>query len=436
MLLARDHSLGRDYISPDEKVTLEGFTWNSPVGQDPTDSWCTINAAHSADSARIPTLPDPYTQRDPYGVSPYSANSPARYNGDWPSHHPNPYHPHTPNDLMNNWRAGSRSDDGPSQDYGAKYEFGPTASADDVYHTHSYYPHPQAPPPPNDDSLEPDDYKRFAKIVGSGAPNNNANYMHRWKSMNSPRDGMYDSSPYQSPDRMNLMKPSRYGHHWNSPSAATHASTPSTTNYFNKSSYHPEVQRFTQPYPHSSNSLAVDGIPRPPNVKRDTSHKLQTGDVEPTSKKLNRQSSSGHRNNVSSIEEITPDMNLLTMKSPSSASSSKKDKMSNKTFSLKENDRLSTIDKIIVGIDDPDHSSSKFNKPTALGHSDRMTTVDQINLLVNDIDDATPDDGLLSLHESDEAADIGDDYKSTGLELNDDFNDSALFGDLTNTESV
>lgn len=33
LMLARDHSLGRDYLKPDERVDLDGFSWDEPVGE-------------------------------------------------------------------------------------------------------------------------------------------------------------------------------------------------------------------------------------------------------------------------------------------------------------------------------------------------------------------------------------------------------------------
>lgn len=470
VVLARDHSLGRDYISPDEPVSVKGFSWNSPIAHSPTieeihqSSWDGSVDRGSADGSSRGN-PDAFVERDAYGVSPYSATSPSRYNDGWNSSS-NIHHPRTPNDpVLNDWRAGYKTDDGPRKDYSTNYDYRRTRSADDRYYNNKrgYYPNTGVHQSPH--HVQSDDYKRFANIVGEGS-SNTTNYMQNWKSMNSPRshsDRMYDTSPYQSPDRMNPVASSGYGRHWNSPSTKTHTSPPRSVDYYNNNPYRPEGQNFSQRYTPSndiySSSSINEGIPRPPNVKRDTSHKLQTGDVEPTTKRLNRQTSHGRRSSVSSIEEITEkDMNHLNVslkrsalgnsdQAPNSSPSPRPSPTPSKPQSMKETDRVSTIDKFFVDMDVPavpDSSRLSNSKPRAMNHGDRATTIDQINLLVKDIDGTSYLDGLsTSLHGSEDGGkDSGAISKPSPLDESDRFNtfgtlDSTdLFGGLSHTAPV
>lgn len=457
-MLTRDHSLGVDVISPDEPVSVKGFSWNSPVIHSDThqrSSWDGSTDPASVSSRRGKS--NAYDESDPYGVSPYSAGTPTRYNGDWSTSSSSAHYPRTPNDsTINNWRAGYRTDE--AQRQATEYDYRRTRSADDAHYNNrssSYYSQTQqAPPPlPNDQHVQPADYKRFADVVGvgEGQTNNSNNYMQNWKSMNSPRhhpDAMYDTSPYQSPDRMSHMTHPGYVHQWTSPNATSHTSPQSGMGYYNNSSYHSEGNSYTSQYNMSTNlggnsPQAGDAIPRPPNVKRDTSHKLQTGDVEPTTKRLNRQTSSGRRNtSISSIEEISEkDLNNLNVSMKRSVIASPSNEVSpSKPQSLKQEDRLSTIDKFLVGVEVPDNSPSRSNRPRPLDHGDRMTTMDQINMLVKDIDGEIPlNDGL---HEFSETEAVGVISKPSPMGDNDRINtlgtmDSTdLFGGISHTAPV
>ena len=405
-MLTRDHSLGVDVISPDEPVSMKGFSWNSPILHSDSpqrSSWDGSTDPASISSTRGKS--NAYEESDPYGVSPYPAGTPTRYNGDWSTSSSTSHYPRTPNDsTINNWRAGCRTDEGQRQ--ATEYDYRRSRSADDAYHNNrssGYYSQTQQVPPalPNEQHVQPADYKRLAAVVGEGQTNNSNNFMQNWKSMNSPRhhsDGMYDTSPYQSPDRVNPLTQSAYGHQWTSPSATSHTSPQSGMNYYNNSSYHSGGKSLTSQYNMSTNFTGnshhvIDVIPRPPNVKRDTSHKLQTGDVEPTTKRLNRQTSTGRRNtSISSIEEISEkDFNNLNVSMKHSAIASPSNLVSpHKPQSLKQGNRLSTIDKILVNMEVPDDSPSKSNKPRPLDLGNRMTTMDNINMLVNNIDGDFP----------------------------------------------
>jgi len=137
-------------------------------------------------------------------------------------------------------------------------------------------------------------------------------------------------------------------------------------------------------------------IPRPPNVKRDTSHKLETIDVEPTMKKMNRQTSIGHRTgSMSSVEEIT-EKDIKHLNSSLEQSSIIGDEhrgTPKKPHTLKETDRLTTIDRFIVDIEGKsspldggsknDEVSININevimRPSPLTDNDRFSTLGTID---------------------------------------------------------
>lgn len=225
-------------------------------------------------------------------------------------------------------------------------------------------------------------------------------------SLRSSSAGMYDAASYHSPDRMSVSASNAYRleNNWTSPPHAhaqshphatttsaiphPHTSPQSSVSYYNRNHplYRPNATVTTtspelslsDPSPvstmstmspvanHNNNSKNNNcmTLPRPPTVKRDTSHKLETIDVEPTTKRMNRQSSIGHRTtSMSSVEEVNEsDMNRLNSSLEQSSLAGDGDGDGNDTNdiptstnrrpqALKESDRLTTIDRFIVDLD-------------------------------------------------------------------------------------
>jgi len=81
-ILMRDHSLGREYLKPDESITIEGFSWDEPTKVDENEK------QNPTDSTSYPTL-------EPESHLPENAD-------DWnrtqlaPPHYPNPHEPIAP----------------------------------------------------------------------------------------------------------------------------------------------------------------------------------------------------------------------------------------------------------------------------------------------------------------------------------------------------
>jgi len=429
VMLARDHSLGRDYIPADEPVSVKGFSWTDPVlevdaskedttkladwenPQKPPGSWedrlaesdpSTVYDAHGQRSVPSPPSSQPYleTTSGEYlqPSSSQDAMPPPTYSSNWQHIQQNVQTPKSNHTIMNEWR-GYQSEDLSRKSYaGVEQDYNHSRSADDVFRRTSkrgYFG-------TNNDSshLHSGDYERFAPIVGTNV--GQSNYMHSWTAASTPNrsnsdgmfktsdavydpsrrsssSGMYDTSSYHSPDRMPNATSYRMGETWASPqqhATHPHSSPQSSVDYYNQNhhGYHPSTATttadsyFADPNNVNINSMSMSNssncIPRPPNVKRDTSHKMETIDVEPTTKRMNRQSSIGHRTtSMSSVEEVT-EKDIKNLNNSLEQSSLAGDDGNNEApfhnmhntsskrpQSLKQSDRLSTIDRFIVDLE-------------------------------------------------------------------------------------
>merc|ERR1712045_630989 len=95
-----------------------------------------------------------------------------------------------------------------------------------------------------------------------------------------------------------------------------------------------------------------EGIPRPPTVKRDTSHKLETLDIEPTTKRMNRQTSIGRVNEITE-KDIRHLNSSLEQSSIVGNTNNDEGSTLDMPKSLTESDRMSTIDRFLIDIDGP-----------------------------------------------------------------------------------
>ena len=406
-MLARDHSLGRDYISPDDPMSVKGFSWTTPAleassGDVPKPgSWednreqvvyairgsVTSNRPHPSNHIPHPDThtsnhmppPDPYVNNCQYPVPhPQDPPHPVGYNGDWTTQYP--HNPHTPvphTNTMYEWR-GSHSDGVARKGYGDnESNYLQTRSADDTYRRsrEGYYHQENSS---SSSQVESNDYERFASIVGSNTDYN----MLNWASMNSQQqthnsEVMYDSASYRSPERMQSRDPYSHSQSWVSP-RADQTSPQSSVDYYRSSGYRSNVDTMMpSPYRNAHSPSSRGDIPRPPNVKRDTSNKLKTIDVEPTKKRMNRQSS------MSSVDEIT-DRDMSHLKETFEQSTLERPK------SLNSTQRMSSIDRIHVdleGASSPldgqttEHKGSggtTLERPKNLNSSQRLSTIDRI----------------------------------------------------------
>lgn len=406
VILARDHSLGRDYIAADDPVSVKGFSWNSPIldtkiegpsqsssWEDQMDSAPVAYAVRGSGSSRL--QPPNHPTSSAYASSQYPATyphdtvPPVSYNSDWAAQAPYPHNACTPSHTnpMNEWR-NHHSDDVARKGYfNPESDYYQTRSADDAYRRtkHDYY-HTGT----NSSHVQSADYERFASYVGP----NSSNYMQNWTSMRPNTDCMYDSSSYQSPSRIPSTECYGHGHQsWTSPQSM-HPSPQRSMNYYTNNAYnsinHAQKMSGSDQYIGSSNSR--EDIPRPPVVKRDTSHKLQTVDVEPTKKRMNRQTS------MSSVGEVT-DVDIRNLNDSLEQSSlTGSGHPLKKPQNLTGSDRLNTIDLFSVDFDKLDSSpfddqtkggstASKGNvvldevvlKPGLLTDNDRISTIGTID---------------------------------------------------------
>lgn len=420
-VLARDHSLGRDYIHIDEPVSVKGFSWMDPVIDVPSDevspqsgSWeehvgphgsfqviaqpepsvayavrgsgtSSASVTGSVSGAGTNSSQNPSNAYDMHGDYPQSSPQGIAYS-DWASqtsHHPHaPHTPHTPQsneNIMNNWRS-YHSEDVTQKSYGSSdIDYRRSRSEDDHRRGKRdyYHQHPSAPTPTSSNSnLQSNDYTRFANIVG---PNNN--YMQNWTSVNDSRrahsDTSYSSSPYTSPDRISTADPYGRMHSWpssHSPRGSLQTSPQSSMDCHPHSPYYPpkSPRMRSDPYHSVGYSSSGEGLPRPPTVKRDTSHKLETTDIEPTTKRMNRQSSIGRVEPITEkdIKHLKNSLEQSSIVGTSTTSTHQESPLKlKKPQTLGESDRLSTIDRFMIDFESPDSSMDRRSKSKHGGES-------------------------------------------------------------------
>lgn len=377
IILARDHSLGRDYIDSNDPVSIKDFNWHPKDGAqcessnqsnklDDQDSEPIVFAMNGSGSKRLqhPNHPALSVSYNPYPT--YSHAYDWAYSPQTPSHKP----------LMNGWRD-YHSDEIARKSYGhPDPNYYQTRSADEA-HRQSQNPHYSSNVSPHAQS---GDYERFLPESSS--------YIQNWTSTR-PKF-IYDPSCYHSPDRMS--NPDHYGHghqSWTSPQAMP-PSPQHSMNLHRNNAYTSTHGAYEMSGPDQYNivtSNSREDIPRPPVVKRDTSHKLQTVDVEPTKKRMNRQSS------MSSLGEVTDrDINNLNDSLEQSSLVGNRHPLK-KPQTLAVTDRSTTIDRILAEtdsliFDDQTKNSSKevivdlkgvVLKPSPLTDNDRLSTLGTID---------------------------------------------------------
>ena len=356
MILARDHSLGRDYIAADDPVSVKGFNWESPLLDDISEvphhsqSWDT----HADSAAQGPMA---YAVRGSGSSQPRMTNAPYPSSGHYPIPHsqqsfpPENYSENWSSQYPHDWR-GYNNDNSIRRNYNADYFQGSKQGY----------------------SAQP---SNMSHVSSAARYNNNDNFMHSWTTMQQTNsEAGYDSASYQSPNRMSSTH--AYGN-WSTPPSQT--SPQASMNYYNNV-YRPANDQYIPDTNHhyTVSSSSREDIPRPPVVKRDTSNKLKTLDTEPTKKRMNRQHS------MSSVGEVTEnDMKNLN-DSLEQSSITVGNHPLQKPQNLKQKDRLDTIDQIIIN--EFEIRSSNFDdqalddvvlRPTALTDNDRLSTLGTID---------------------------------------------------------
>lgn len=356
VILARDHSLGRDYIAADDPVSVKGFNWESPLLDDISEvphhsqSWDT----HADSAVQGPMA---YAVRGSGSSQPRMTNAPYPSSGHYPIPHsqqsfpPENYSENWSSQYPHDWR-GYNNDNSIRRNYNADYFQGSKQGY----------------------SAQP---SNMSHVSSAARYNNNDNFMHSWTTMQQTNsEAGYDSASYQSPNRMSSTH--AYGN-WSTPPSQT--SPQASMNYYNNV-YRPANDQYIPDTNHhyTVSSSSREDIPRPPVVKRDTSNKLKTLDTEPTKKRMNRQHS------MSSVGEVTEnDMKNLN-DSLEQSSITVGNHPLQKPQNLKQKDRLDTIDQIIIN--EFEIRSSNFDdqalddvvlKPTALTDNDRLSTLGTID---------------------------------------------------------
>lgn len=407
VVLARDHSLGRDYIAADDPVSLRGFSWNETAIVDEEASNTAVSQSNSwgdhsesqpyvyavrdsGSNTSRPTIPDqsssaPFpTYSDHIGYAPppplqdktrvgssalypgqthYPVPPPlqdttqAGYRRDWSTEqYPhNSRTPQTHSSMMHQWR-GYHSDNIMKTTYGANESGSLQPQSADIDYQRNRHGHYRQIKHQPANHLQSDEY---------------SNGMHSWASVGGgQQQGSYEKNNYYSPDKMHSTYSQVGG--WISPNARK----PSPTFSANSSSLDTNSHRFESSEGYArQNSVSREGLPRPQVVKRDTSNKLKPMDFEPTKKRMNRQSS------MSSLGEINEsDMRHLNDSLELSCiANAKSTHPLMKPPTMKPVDRLSTIDRIIV---DLEGASSPFDidgRPTPLSSQDRIDTLGTID---------------------------------------------------------
>mmetsp|Transcript_14573 Transcript_14573/g.16951 ORF Transcript_14573/g.16951 Transcript_14573/m.16951 type:complete len:786 (-) Transcript_14573:134-2491(-) len=461
-MLAREHSLGQDFVATDEPFSLKEFSWTTPVLEatddiSRTSSWDhhPQQHLHHPSSPTVPSSTDPsvayavrgsgsssiaarqhhhhisphhhHNQHHPisvayhgsganqHAINPYSVNEAyippptqdgvvPRVDPEWTNtaasastpHHRISHSTRTPqtSDTMHtttDWRGFNSEDLATRKMYDNtqqnQVDYRLSRSTEDPYRKNRQenYFHPApggsggvSPGNPNDAYLQSDDYARIANIVGTGPGNS---YVDNWRSGDDRRiknsEGYYDVSSYRSPDRMPSDPYMRGNNNWTSPHGHPQPSPQAQARmeYYRvpNNSNDAYLSEGTTPERCSSRDqdvfdpigcektkispIIMDVISRPPNVKRDTSHKLQTVDIEPTTKRMNRQRSFGNNK---------PSFN-------SSGKPVSEQEMKNLKSSLEHSSLGGVVDTALI-------------KPFSLKASDRMTTTEQFNCLIGDIE--------------------------------------------------
>lgn len=137
-------------------------------------------------------------------------------------------------------------------------------------------------------------------------------------------------------------------------------------------------------------------LPRPQNIKRDTSHQCENDETKSHVKRMNRQRSIGNTGSMSSLNEVS-EMDMMNLRSHLRQSSiGQVDDMKvgseeaihplKRPTSLKSNDRVPTIDCFQLGLDgassplDETGVNAKLERPQPLGGDHRGSSVASIQI--------------------------------------------------------
>lgn len=482
-LLARDHSLGVDYVPADEPVSIKGFSWDAAD-----------NAVEEESSDEPPPLPQPSSWND-YGRSqpqqrplqqysfgsfrPNTQDSTGPASASMMNSHErqhslsvNPLHgasagiqatssftegyPHTPSGVSgpsSHWSqhpgypqpSPPRSDERLQAEwtkprYGdSDGDYRQTRSAECDYRSRPQQWHHNSGPSHHNsgpsrghghERVHSDDYaNRYAHAPSPDngymqhsydGYNNNNGYQHysNNSTMQPPgpysnhRGGMEWSSPSRSPDSMPYSGQSQMQHSMpppNPPMSNYNASSGMNPGYGGSymdrlasrnhmmdgnspSSVSNSIMNRTVDASGSNVGSPSRALPRPQNIKRDTSHQCENDETKSHVKRMNRQRSIGHTNSMSSLNEVS-EMDMVNLRShlrQSSIGQADDVKGGNnmhplkRPTSLRSHDRVPTIDCFQLGIDSAssplDDTNGKLERPQPLGGGHRGSSVASIQI--------------------------------------------------------
>jgi len=423
-ILARDHSLGREYLASGEKVDLQGFTWQDPFKKEGSKETSISSTGSATGPSARPSVVLPPGKESSMGstgsfVGPYGQNQhpsiPDYYgkvsfgeprreysngslgsfnqpymppppggpvhqrSGSWT--HPPPPLPHDPHHQRSgSWNAGGGGREhsfsmNPLQ-YTSINRPAPTGAFDQragSWSRHHNLPQAVYPPPPP----PPGAWGGFGYQSGSS--------MGTIGSIGAPPPGPYHSPPHAaSPTRppydvMGVAKT------WSD------GGTPPPQGNFGSSQYEghppPGPGAHTSPPTRGGEPLAPGHLPRPGMVKRDTSNQNESYETKPSRTKkpaLNRdQSATSNRlKQQYDMSALPQNMEQIRLSSPVPGMSQAALKPAPLNFEA----RQSTVDAMTEVLTDYD-IFSRQPKPAPLNSGDRKNTMDELGYdLIGDTD--------------------------------------------------
>ncbi len=491
-MLTRDHSLGREFVTADEPISIKGFSWDAAdnaANDSPSDDPPPLPQASSWHSGYnhgqgggthprqqrpmqkygfgsympvtgIPPPVPPPSGRNPHGrqhslsMNPLHAASadihasnsftegyPQTPSHSGPSHrwsqhpgYPQPSPPRSDDRLQAEWakfRYGENDGDyrqtrSAESDYRSRSQpwhhsssHGHDRVNSDDY-TNNRYNHSH-PPPPNSDN-------GYMQRPYDGGYNNNDRYQQYPgdnNSMNSmqqqPPPGSYNhqggmdwSSPTRSPESMpysndqpQMQPQNSMMSNYNSSGMNPGYGSGDGRGYMDGGGYrtNPMMNGNSPSSVSLSRSLETSGsnvsspsrsLPRPQNIKRDTSHQCENDETKSNVKRMNRQRSIGNTGSMSSLNEVS-EVDMMNLGSHFRQSSiGQVDDMGvgggdemhplKRPTPLKSNDRIPTIDTFQLGLDgassplDETGANAKLARPQPLGGGHRGSSVASIQI--------------------------------------------------------
>jgi len=409
--LARAHSLGVDYISPNEPVSIKGFSWDASeadplVSKPNTEAWALRN--------KVP--PSHYSYDEQGNQIPLTSTSESAASTSFEE----PGYPTTPMNAPNKWQQHPQSY--PSTRHSdqkikeawtshrgyahrdlrltrsAEHDYRRSGSNSMDYNNSSQWHHGNDRNQgynPEHSSVQPrNDYNRW-----DGYRNE---YQYRPGDRGNPHDMYNHNRDHQqwasSPNRYSSQEyhpyPGQHSPpaHYNQHNAMNHPGSGGSSSYPSSSEHQRYRQKHPAPYENKRSPMQKAGldfdsesstspsrsIPRPQPIKRDTSHQNENNETKSQIKRTNRQRSIGNRRPASLGEVSETEVNNLGnhLRQSSIGVVDSASELNLQPFS--------NINEFDIG-DDIEGKSSPLDemksvRPKPIGYSNRGASVESINL--------------------------------------------------------